>query len=94
MDWYTLVGVVCGIGGFIVAWLTFRYRQKQKDEEGGISRGIIQSDIGYIKAGIDDLKRDGKESRNMIVDLSERVARVDESVKQAHKRIDKLDKDD
>lgn len=94
MEWYTIIGLSCTAGGFAIAWITLRVRQKKENEEGGLLRGVMQSDIGYIKAGIDDLKKDNKEARNMICDLSERVVRVEESCKQAHKRIDNLDKNE
>lgn len=86
-----LSGIITGLGGFIIAWATFRARQKKEDKEGGVSYGIIQTDIGHIKAGIDDLKKDNRESRVVMSQLSERVAKTEEATKSAHKRIDKLE---
>ena len=54
------------------------------------SRGVMASDIGYIKAGVDDLKREGRETRTDVRLLSERITRCEESCKQAHKRIDEM----
>jgi hypothetical protein len=48
------------------------------------------SDIGYIKAGVDDLKTQNRENSVKIGNLNERVTRVEESCKQAHHRIDEL----
>ena len=50
----------------------------------------MASDIGYIKAGIDDLKYENRAVRAEIKDLDERVARCEESTKSAHKRIDEV----
>ena len=50
------------------------------------------SDIGYIKAGVDDLKRDTKDNSKRINILIERISRNEESTKQAHKRIDEVNK--
>ena len=88
------VGVICSIVfgalGFGVAYLTLKRKQKKDDVEEGQSRGVIASDIGYIKAGVDDLKREGRETRTDVGKLNERVTRVEESCKQAHHRIDDL----
>jgi membrane protein implicated in regulation of membrane protease activity len=48
------------------------------------------SDIGYIKAGVDDMKREQKESNERHYALVERVTKVEESTKSAHHRIDEL----
>ena len=50
----------------------------------------MASDIGYIKAGVDDLKRETRETRSDVRELQERVTRCEESTKQAHKRINKI----
>ena len=90
----TAVGVLCGIVfgalGSLIAYLTLTRSKHKADEEEGQSKGVIASDVGYIKAGIDDLKREGRETRVAISSLSERVTRCEESCKQAHHRIDEL----
>ncbi len=88
------VGVICSIVfgalGFIIAFLTFQRNKKKDDAEEGQSRGVMASDIGYIKAGVDDLKRETRETRTAVGELNERVTRVEESCKQAHHRIDEI----
>ena len=63
---------------------------KGRERNEGHERGSVASDIGYIKAGVDDLKRESRETRSTVSDISERITRVEESTKQAHKRIDEL----
>ena len=76
--------------GVLISWLVFS-RQKKKDvEKEGQDRGYLASDIGYIKAGVDDLKRESRDTRHDINELSTRMARCEESCKQAHKRIDEV----
>ena len=94
MDWGTL-GTVFGIGGVVLsavfAYLAFSRNKKKDDAGAGQKLGTIQSDLGYVKAGIDDIKAEQREQRNINVSLSERVTAVEESTKQAHKRIDHLE---
>lgn len=52
----------------------------------------VKAELGYIRRGVDDIKIDLKASERQVVALGERVTRVEESSKQAHKRIDNLEK--
>ena len=70
--------------------LTYKRNIKKDSENMGAGRGVLQSDIGYIKAGIDDLKRENREVHLKLDSIFERVTRVEESCKQAHKRIDEI----
>ena len=88
--WVTLITVSCTALGVFFSWLAFARKNKKDSEKDGESRGVLASDIGYIKAGVDDLKRESRETRKEVHDVSERVTRCEESVKQAHKRIDEI----
>ena len=94
MEWGTL-GTIFGIVGVILsavfAYLAFS-RNKKKDDEGqGQQLGTIQSDLGYVKAGIDDIKTEQREQRNINMATTSRLTAVEESTKQAHKRIDHIE---
>ena len=75
---------------FIFSYLSFFRLKKQELHADGAVKGSMASDIGYIKAGVDDLKREQREMTINVKELSERVTRCEESCKQAHKRIDEL----
>ena len=53
--------------------------------------GALKNDTEYIKRRIDDVLLEQKDTNKSINALAERVTRVEESAKQAHKRIDGLD---
>ena len=80
--------IVSAALGVAISWAVFQRQRRKDTEEDGKDRGYIASDIGYIKAGVDDLKRESRETRHDVGELSTRVARCEESCKQAHKRID------
>lgn len=50
------------------------------------------SDIGYIKAGIDNRKHKQETAELRHFALVERITKVEESSKQAHLRIDRIEK--
>lgn len=75
-----LAGVVFGY---------FGYRRGLKKD--GEKDGELKSDTEYIKMRIDDVLLEQKDTNKSLISLSERVTRVEESAKQAHKRIDGLE---
>jgi|SRR5690625_1184062 len=64
---------------------------KQETKEEARQDATIQTQLDYISRGVDDIRIDLKANEKQIVQLGERVTRVEESSKQAHKRIDKIE---
>lgn len=79
-----IAGVICTIFGTLLG-----YRNGIKKE--GNAEGTLQSDIGYIKANLEDIKNEQRKFNTLHYELSERVGRVEESAKSAHHRIDALE---
>lgn len=52
---------------------------------------MLRADVGYAKHGIDDVRSEQRQQGKKFDQLSERVTRVEESAKQAHKWIDRLE---
>ncbi|MCJ8015214.1 hemolysin XhlA family protein [Paenibacillus sp. KQZ6P-2] len=91
MDLGAMVALVSAISGIALGWLG-RSRTVRKDvaQEAGAGASL-HTDVEYIKRGVDDIKVDLRIQGQKVDDLSERVTRVEESAKQAHKRIDRLE---
>lgn len=86
-----LVGMIGTLSSIFFAIVG--YKQGIKKES--VQAGTLLSDVGYIKSGVDDLKRKQETAEDRHFALVERVTKVEESAKQAHKRIDeKLGKGD
>ena len=87
-------GLVCTVLSLVFSVvfsiITHRRNAHKDIENEGTGRGVLQSDIGYIKAGIDDLKNENRAVNRKLEAIAERVTRVEESCKQAHKRIDEI----
>lgn len=70
---------------------TFIIGRKTAMRKHGEEEGALKSDINYIKQGIDGLRNDQAATDKKIERNSERVTRLEESIKSAHKRIDRLE---
>lgn len=79
----TLVSVAIAVAGFYVG-------RRSETKQAGKSEGVILTDIGYIKSGVDDIKRKQAEQDEKHVALLSRVIAVEASAKQAHRRINDM----
>ena len=78
------IGAICAIIAFIIS------RKKDNYQKGADDKKIVD-DIEHIKNFFDDLRLDVKEISRKQDQQSERIARVEESLKSAHRRIDQLE---
>lgn len=96
MDWLNIVSIVIGAAGAVCAiifgYLAFARNKAADDTTEGRDRGEIRSDIGYIKAGIDDIKRKQERQDEQHLEVITRLTAVEESAKQAHRRMDTHEK--
>lgn len=82
-----VITAVAALAGIVFGWLGYR-RGVSRDCQ---DEGALKSDTEYIKRRIDDVLLEQKDTNKSINALAERVTRVEESSKQAHKRIDGLE---
>ena len=88
----TIFGIVGTISAIIFAVLAFRRNNKADDTSFGKQTGEILTNIGYIKSGVDDIKRKQERQDEQHIEVVERLSAVESSTKQAHHRIDSLEK--
>lgn len=90
-EWVIPVGAIFTIVGGVIGYLVF-LRNRDKDSKAeGREDGQIMSELGYIKGGVDDLKKDMREQRTTNTQILERLTSVEASAKQAHKRLDRIE---
>lgn len=90
LDIVTVVSLI-GSGVAIVAAIVNGKRASNKDAaESAKQSGTVLTEIGYIKSGIDDIKRKQDAQDKVITDMAVDIATVKASTKQAHKRIDQI----
>ena len=93
MDWTVLtalISIMAAISGILLGWIgkTKSYRAEVVQE--ATADASLHTDVSYIKRGIDDIRVDLRLQGQRVDGLSERLTRVEESAKQAHKRLDDL----
>jgi len=94
MDIFTVVASVIGFIGTVCA-IVFGYiafsRNKKRDECSEAKQdGVVLTELGYIKSGVDDIKRKQDKQEQQHIEVVTRLSAVEESTKQAHHRIDEL----
>lgn len=79
------LSAICAIVAFCIN------RGKDKYDKGDAD-GSLRGDVKYMRNSFDELRLDVKEVARKQDALGERLVRVEESTKSAHKRIDTLEK--
>ena len=87
----TALSVVSTVCAIIFGYVAFARNRKKDDTDEGSAKGTMLTEIGYIKGGIDDIKAEQREQRKTNTEFVSRLVAVEESAKQAHKRIDGIE---
>lgn len=74
----------------LIAVLGFMKNSKKDAKDDGAQVATMMSDIGYIKSGVDDVKAEQRTQRVWNEDMVVRMAKVEASAAQAHKRLDEM----
>ena len=86
------ISVISGVCAIVFGYIAFvRNRDSDKTKEAK-SDATILTELGYIKGGIDDVKAEQREQRKTNTDFVGRLVSVEASAKQAHKRLDHIEK--
>lgn len=87
------IGALIAFLMLVIAYLGYSLNKTKEIKSDGQQSAEVRAELGYIRKGVDDIRIDIKANEKQIVTLGERVTRVEESSKQAHKRIDNLEKE-
>ena len=86
----TIISVLGTLSSIVFAFLAFRRNDKRDHKDAGKNEGVMLSEIGYIKSSIDRIEKSLNHLEERYTDLSNRLVKVEESTKNAHKRITEL----
>ncbi|WP_103110500.1 hypothetical protein [Brevibacillus reuszeri] len=86
-----IISVVSALTGIALGWIG-RARTIQQDAAQQAGTDAMQrADVDYLKRGVDDIRLEQRAQGQKFDALSERVTRVEESTKQAHHRLNRLE---
>ena len=93
MDNFTKVlSVVSTLCAIVFGYIAF-VRNRDKDRESSVKHdATVLTEIGYIKANTDEIKAEQREQRKTNMEVVTRLTNVEASAKQAHKRLDHIEK--
>ncbi len=77
-------GILIAVGGFALSCLTFGIGRMTSAKTSGQEYGVMLTEIGYIKSGVDDMKKKMEQSDRRYIDLAERVTALEEGAKIYH----------
>jgi hypothetical protein len=81
-------GTICAI---VFGYLAYKRNGKSDNKDEGKKDGVVLTELGYIKSGVDDIKRKQEKQDDQIGKVLERLSSVESSAKQAHHRIDTIE---
>ena len=84
----TVLSVVSTVCAIVFGYAAFA-RNRKSDTE---NDATVLTEIVYIKANTDEIKAEQKEQRKTNTEFVTRLTAVEASAKQAHKRIDTLER--
>ncbi|PEE39398.1 hypothetical protein [Bacillus pseudomycoides] len=87
------IGVLIAILSLAISYFAYSLNRSKSIKSDGQQSAEVKAELGYIRKGVDDIRIDLKASEKQMIALGERVTRVEESSKQAHKRLDNLEKE-
>ena len=83
-----ILGTACSI---IFGYALFRRNNKSDDTNEGRQTGTMLSELGYIKSGVDDIKRKQESQDSINLTVMAGIQQAKDSAASAHKRIDGLE---
>lgn len=85
------ISVISTLCAIVFGYAAFARNNRKDTQDEAKADATVLTEIGYIKGGIDDIKAEQREQRKTNTDFISRLTAVEESAKQAHKRINRLE---
>ncbi len=85
------IALICSVIGATVSYLTFQRNKSNSIRADTREEAETRTKLDYISKGVDDIRIDIKAQQRDIQELKEKVIRVEESTKSAHKRINDIE---
>jgi hypothetical protein len=85
-----LISCVSAVCGIVFGYIAMQARIRGETKQSGVETGQLKTDIEYIKRSSDTTLLELRCLNRTVNNHSDRLARVEESTKQAHLRINEI----
>lgn len=89
-NWGAVIAAFAALSGILLGWMGRARDSRKDDKSDAAASATLRADVDYIKRGVDDIRLEQKAQATDISSLCERVAKVEESAKSAHHRLDDI----
>lgn len=79
------ISVLITVGGILLSTATFFIGRVTAAKTSGQEYGVMLTEIGYIKSGVDDMKKKMEQSDKRYIEMEKRLSKVEEAMKIYHK---------
>lgn len=79
------ITVLIAVIGCTVSVAAFFIGRVTAAKTSGQEYGVMLTEIGYIKSGVDDMKKKMEQSDKRYIDMEKRLSKVEEAMKIYHK---------
>lgn len=90
MEYAAAISVLCTLLGATLGYLGYKRNYSRDLKDDSMKQSIIATKLDYIGKGVDDIRLDIRAQERKVNELNERVVKVEESTKSAHKRLDEI----
>ena len=87
-----IVAMCVPVIALVFTVMSFKRLAKKDTSDDASERATMSANISYIRSSIDEIKLDNRAIKQELTELQKTVAKVEQSVSSAHKRIDDLKK--
>ncbi|HIE6632999.1 hypothetical protein [Bacillus luti] len=87
------IGLLIAAASLLIGYFSYALNRSREIKSDGQQGAEMKAKLEYISKGVDDIRIDQKASERRMTEFGERITRVEESAKQAHKRLDNVEKE-
>lgn len=84
-------GLIIAALSLILGYSGYSLNKNKSIKDESKQGAVISTKLDNIERGVQDIRIDIKANEKRVSDLSEKLVRIEESTKSAHRRIDKLE---
>ena len=87
----TILGSLVSVLALTVTYLGYSLNRNKAIREDSQSGAVINTKLDNIERGVESIRIDIKANEKRVSEIAEKQVRIEESLKSAHKRLDKLE---